>query len=168
MMTRSLMSLNETEKNRYLLSSLNFFNDAIRLCPVQSNYYTKRFICLNRLNLDKDALVSLKEAIRYSPMSPYNYYYLGDFYLENRFISKASIAYSKHYKLSDRHFELTLDKIIRFSDDYDTLKLIVPDRIDLKKRFARYLFSKGMHKEAIYELHNVYLAGHCLWFGATL
>ena len=155
-MAKALTVKNSIEMNTYLNRSLGFYNDAIQLCPIQSHYYTKKFICLKRLQRKDDALSILDEAIRISPMRPYNYYCKADFYLENGNIKKACSEYGRYYELSNKHFELTLDKIFCICDEYNILKLIVPDRIDLKKRFAKFLFTKGKNKEAIHELEQIY------------
>jgi O-antigen ligase/tetratricopeptide (TPR) repeat protein len=156
MMTRSLSSRADSGGNEFLVSALKYYNMAIRSCRVQSYYYTKKFICLNRLKKYNQAVAALKKAIHYSPMSPYNYYYLGDFYLGNNRIAEACKEYSRYFGLTDRGFELTLDKIIQAGHDYDVLKSVLSNDIILKKRFVKYLFSKGKNKEAIGELEGIY------------
>jgi O-antigen ligase/tetratricopeptide (TPR) repeat protein len=156
MMARSLSSRMDTGGKKSLFGALKYYNMAIRSCRVQSYYYTKKFICLKRMKKYDQAVASLNRAIHYSPMSPYNYYYLGDFYLENNRIAEACKEYNRYFRLTNRDFELTLDKIIQAGCDYDVLKSVFSDDIILKKRFVKYLVSKGKNNEAIGELEGIY------------
>jgi tetratricopeptide (TPR) repeat protein len=143
---------NQTEKEKSYFISLMHYDNAIAACPVKSYYYTKKAFSLMRLNKRKEAEDAFNKAVYFSPFDSSNYLNLGTFYLDKGDLNKAYLKYKEALLIDGSYLVTVLDLIWTISPYYDSLSMAVPETVELREKFANYLFIKGLSDAAKKEL----------------
>ncbi|MBU1727232.1 MAG: O-antigen ligase family protein [Candidatus Omnitrophica bacterium] len=141
------------------------FKKAVKLNP----YYSYAYLNLASLYVDeekqKEALAAFNKAIETNPTVGAFYYPYADYCLEHGFLGEALETYRKSLSLfinddgsfSNRYGTIQglFSKIYDHTSDYSQLKLVIPDKANIRLEFAYFLEQKNLFPESCSEYNDI-------------
>jgi tetratricopeptide (TPR) repeat protein len=139
----------------WMETALGYYTDAVKACPKNGYYHSKKAYCLLRMGRHPAAEASFKEAAALAPQNDTAHFDLANYYLEQRNFSAAYPHYREFIRMS-QNLPLAIDDLWNILADYDTVKPAIPEIPEIRKAFARYLFSKGRYEDSLTELARAF------------
>ena len=142
-------------QDRLYRQSLNYYEQALKLCP-QSDFYFKKAFCLQQLGENLSAEKSLQAALNLEPANPNTQYNLANYYL---FIRQTKLAYpyfKQFLKDQPQDINLVLAQLWNIQPAYDFLEPAVPSISAIRAAFSNYLFAKKLDRAAVLELGTAF------------
>jgi tetratricopeptide (TPR) repeat protein len=158
MVLMAVSQKNNDEINSFLYKSIEYYDKAIKNCPVRSYFYRRKAYNLRILGEFDKAVALLRKAINLEKADSDLYHELAELYLENGRLEEALEEYREYViKMQGAlHLVKVLDRIWKVTRDYYYLNKVVPEDAVMRDAFANYLWKKGIHDAAIKEFAYAY------------
>jgi tetratricopeptide (TPR) repeat protein/O-antigen ligase len=146
----------QTGKDREadLITSLKYYNAAIKECPVRSHYYFRKAYVLQSLSRYREAEETLRKSVYFEPMNHGARDLYAQYFLSNGELGRAVDEYKVSMQILEngKHLIKILNEMWELTRSYDDLKQVVPDSAGMRSIFVKFLAEKGKTHEAVAEL----------------
>ncbi len=148
----SLSSDTNSDKEYYLVKSLKYYEDASSQCSVCALYHGRRGYVLKKLGRHNGAEAAFKKAVANSPKDVFLRYDLASYFRDLGRFDDAKEEYREILLLDSSYYLKVFNDLWEVAQDYYSMQSAIPKDDYLRKKLAYFLMQKGKEGEALKEL----------------